>query len=146
MYLWLLPWPLKLTYSKVDIFKLFFYTFRFSVKVPMCVNVHWYYESFRHHYHYLIVRNWKNCGFRGHFNRLIQSYLNKWQQYVCSLLRPLLFLIFVKDLPTNMKKSEITLFAKNTSIVCKGEEEAISWFNEKKLCAYSKKISIGVFS
>ena len=81
-------------------------------------------------------------GFRGHFNRLIQSYLNKRQKYVYSLLRPLLFLIFVKDLPTNMKKSEITLFAEDTNIVCKREDvefnikisitEAISWFNEKK--------------
>ena len=55
-----------------------------------------------------------------------------------------------------MKKSEITLFAEDTNIICKLEDvkfnikisitEAISWFNKKKLSAYSKKISIGVFS
>ena len=117
--------------------------------------------------HSLLLNNLEIFGFRGHFTMLIQSYLNNRQQYVFfqskaseiknikngvpqgSLLGPLLFLIFVNDLPTNTQKSEITLFADDTNVLCGGKDiekkitdsitEAILWFNEKKLCVNSKK-------
>ena len=60
-----------------------------------------------------------------------------------SVLGPLLFLIFVNDLPTNMQKSEITLFADDTNILCGGKDieknikesitEVMLWFIEKTL-------------
>ena len=71
------------------------------------------------------------------------------------MLGPLLFLIFVNDLPTNMQKSEITLFADDTNILCGGKDieknikdsitEAILWFNENKLCVNSKKAQLVYF-
>ena len=71
------------------------------------------------------------------------------------MLGPLLFLIFVNDLPTNMQKSEITLFADDTNILCGGKHieknikdsitEAILWFNENKLSVISKKSQLVYF-
>ena len=90
--------------------------------------------------HSLLLNKLESFGFRGHFKKLIQSYLNNRQQYVFfqsktseiknikngvpqgSVLGPLLFLIFVNDLPTNMQKSEITLFADDTNILCGGKD------------------------
>ena len=71
------------------------------------------------------------------------------------MLGPLPFFFFVNDLPTNKQKSEITLFADDTNIICGGKDietsikfsikEAISWFNENKLCFNSKKSQLMYF-
>ena len=54
-----------------------------------------------------------------------------------------------------MQKSEITLFADDANILCGGKDietnnkdsitEAISWFNENKLCVNSKKSQLMCF-
>ena len=71
------------------------------------------------------------------------------------MLDPLLFLFFVNDLPSNMQKSEITLFADDTNILCRGKDieknikdsitEEISCCNENKLCVNSKKSQMMYF-
>ena len=89
--------------------------------------------------HSLVLNKIEIFGFRGHFKKPIQSLFNNRQQYVffqsksseiknikidvpqSSALRPLLFFIFVNALPTNMQKSEITLFADDTNILCGGK-------------------------
>ena len=123
--------------------------------------------------HSILLNKLEIFGFRGQFEKLIQSYLNNREQYVFfqsktsdiknikngvpqgSVLSPLLFLIFVNDLPTNMQKSEITLFAGDTNILF-GEKnfeknkkesitEAILWFKENKLCVNFKKSELMYF-
>ena len=86
--------------------------------------------------HDILLRKLQHYGIRGTANEWFQSYLKDRKQYIeignvrstfeeviCGVpqgsnLGPLLFLIYVNDLPFCLKYSEATLFADDTTIAC----------------------------
>ena len=86
--------------------------------------------------HDILIQKLKSHGLRGQAVKLIRSYLSERNQFVQirqnvsstlniqvsvprrSVLGPLLFLVFIKDLPTHLtnKKLSLTLFADDTSL------------------------------
>ena len=85
--------------------------------------------------HPILLRKLDHYGFRGHINTFIKSYLTGRKQYTRanstnslpleinnvvhqgSILRPLLFLIFINDISNALTNCSCKLFADDTSII-----------------------------
>ena len=88
--------------------------------------------------HQILLNKLESYGIRGNCNRWFQTYLfertqrvlvngqfSDWKKITCgvpqgSILGPLLFLIYVNDLPSACKSVEVTLFADDTNLTAIG--------------------------
>ena len=114
-------------------------------------------------------------GFRGKINWLLQSYLTNRKQCVISsgvssselnirygvpqgsVLGPLLFLLYINDLPDSIEHSKVTLYADDTVIFAnssnataqeklqKDLSDADDWCNRNKLTINTKKSEVILF-
>ena len=126
--------------------------------------------------HGILLHKLKHYGFRGHVNTFIESYLNQRKQYTSvnnkesgsqsihfgvpqgSILGPLLFILFINDIPSATKNCASKLFAddtslilhhKNINILVNNAEIALSniskWFKLNKLSVSHSKSSFVLF-
>ncbi len=62
-----------------------------------------------------------------------------------SILGPILFLLYVNDMPSSIKNGRTVLFAEDTNVLCKKEtvnrtiSEVSNWFNNNKLIVNERK-------
>ena len=114
-------------------------------------------------------------GFTGKINGLIQSYLTNRKQFVISsgvssrqlnirygvsqgsVLGPLLFLLYINDLPDSIENSKVTLYADDTVLFAKSSSvtaeeklqkdlsDADDWCNRNKLTINTKKSEVILF-
>ena len=117
--------------------------------------------------HEILLEKLKNYGYRGPIHIILADYLSERFQYVSirktnspsreirtgvpqgSILGPFLFLVYINDLPDVCQKSEIAIFADDTSIVKAGKTDDCSvqneletltdWFNYYKLSINTSK-------
>ncbi len=65
-----------------------------------------------------------------------------------SILGPILFLLYVNDMPSSIKNGRTVLFADDTNVLCKKEavnstiSEVSNWFNNKLIVNERKTVSM----
>ena len=117
--------------------------------------------------HEILLEKLKNYGYRGPIHNILADYLSQRFQYVSirktnsplreirtgvpqgSIPGPFLFLVYINDLPDVCQKSEIAIFADDTSIGKAGKthdcsvqnelETLTDWFNYNKLSINTSK-------
>ena len=111
--------------------------------------------------HAILLEKCQKLGLRGKIHNLLKSYLNNRQQFVIfknessklndiscgvpqgSVLGPLLFLVYINDLPDIPIKNQITLFADDTSIF--GTMDRSEYIKDLSLVSnwmYSNKLTV----
>ena len=123
--------------------------------------------------HTILLHKLAMIGFGGKVLNFISSYLENGQQYVSynnkrsnlktieygvpqgSVLGPLLFLLYINDLPSALQDCDMVLYADDTSIFCSGKQcaekmqnsldQASTWFRENKLTVNQQKSEILTF-
>ena len=120
--------------------------------------------------HERLISKLEFCGFRGKFLNLINSYLANRYQFVeldrCwsekkmikygvpqrSVLGPLLFLIYINDLPANIGDADSVLYADDTTIFSSKKDEFLDslkqserWFRENALSINPEKCNLVSF-
>ena len=121
-------------------------------------------KAFDNNNHERLIYKIDLCGFRGKFLNLIKTYLANRFQFVefhscCSktkmikygvpqrsVLEPLLFLIYINDLPANIGDADSVLYADDTTIFGSKKDEVLDslkqseeWFRENALSINPEK-------
>ena len=114
--------------------------------------------------HKILLTKLNQYGIRGICSQWISNYLSKRQQYVCfnkinserhdivcgvpqgSILGPLLFLLYINDLPNVSKILYTILFADDTNVFLTRKISMVEWLHINRLSLNVKKTKFMIFS